>query len=458
MITSSSQRLTVIATLVGTALGVVYTLSPLTALTLPMLAWMAHRAGRTLSARERRWFYGLLTLAIALRLAAIAALFLSHDDTRPFATFFGDEEMFKSRSVWLRNIGLGVPISAADFIYAVDETGKSQYLYALAFVEALVGEAPYGLHVFNMMLYVAGALLLYHLARRAYGAIAALGGLCVLLFLPSLFMWSISALKEPSYTFLAALELFCAIHVVRGSTWARRLASLAGVVGIAFLLEGLRKGGLLVAGLGTGVGLFTALISTRRWAWMTSLAVAPIVVVAALATPQVQDRVLSVLRDSALYHAGHVFTTGFSYQTLDVWYYINPADIRRMPIGDALTYVWRSVASFVVQPLPWTIQSRALLAYVPEYVLWLTMVMLLPIGLLAGVRRDAVLTCTLAAHGAVIVVMVALTSGNVGTLIRHRGLALPYFVWLSALGACEVMRYFSRQRLADSSRLAYASR
>ena len=28
----------------------------------------------------------------------------------------------------------------------------------------------------------------------------------------------------------------------------------------------------------------------------------------------------------------------------------------------------------------------------------------------------------------------ALTSGNVGTLVRHRGLALPYIVWLSAVG------------------------
>ena len=28
-----------------------------------------------------------------------------------------------------------------------------------------------------------------------------------------------------------------------------------------------------------------------------------------------------------------------------------------------------------------------------------------------------------------------MTSGNIGTLIRHRGLALPYLVWLAALGA-----------------------
>ena len=32
----------------------------------------------------------------------------------------------------------------------------------------------------------------------------------------------------------------------------------------------------------------------------------------------------------------------------------------------------------------------------------------------------------------------AFTDGNVGTLVRHRGLALPYFVWLSGVGACEL--------------------
>ena len=35
--------------------------------------------------------------------------------------------------------------------------------------------------------------------------------------------------------------------------------------------------------------------------------------------------------------------------------------------------------------------------------------------------------------------LVAVTSGNVGTLIRHRGLALPYLVWLSAAGAAALI-------------------
>jgi len=75
--------------------------------------------------------------------------------------------------------------------------------------------------------------------------------------------------------------------------------------------------------------------------------------------------------------------------------------------------------------------------------MWLAMAALVPVGLAAGLRRDALLTCVLIAHGLLIVMMVALTSGNVGTLIRHRGLALPYFVWFSALGACQLLQRFA---------------
>jgi hypothetical protein len=424
----------------GIALGVVYTLSPLTVLMLPLLIAVARWVARDLPQQERHWFFGLLTLAVVVRLAAIAGLFLLADSTQPFATFFGDEEMFKSRSTWLRNIGLGVPISAADFIYAVEETGKSQYLFLLAYIKALVGDAPYGLHVFNTVLYLIGVLMLYRLVRASYGALVALGGLTVLLFLPSLFIWSISALKEPLYTLLAVAELACVLHVVRGRGWSTRLLAVAGVIAIAFLLEGLRKGGLLVAGIGALGGLAAGLTVSRPRLLLTAMVLLPIGIVALATMQRVEDSFLSIARQSAIYHVGHIFTPGYSYKTLDLWYYIDPADIRRMPVGDAAAYVLRSVAGYVTQPLPWAIESRAMLAYLPEYVVWLTIVALVPAGFVAGLRRDAMLTCILTAHGLALVMMVALTSGNVGTLIRHRGLVLPYFIWLAALGGYRLVQ------------------
>jgi hypothetical protein len=279
-----------------------------------------------------------------------------------------------------------------------------------------------------------------------------------MLYLPSLFVWSISALKEPLYTLLASVELVCALQIVRSRGWGVRLLSVGSVIAIAFLLEGLRKGGLLVAGIGTLGGLSAGLIVTRPRLLLASLVVVPAAVVAVVAATGIEERVLAILRDSALYHVGHVFTPGYSYRTLDVWYYIDPADVRRMPLGDAAAYAVRSIASYVVQPVPWTIESTAVLAYLPEHILWLAMVALAPVGIVAGLRRDAILTCTLVTHGLVVVMMVALTSGNVGTLIRHRGLALPYFVWLSALAGSELLQRIAARPAAIEGRLLYADR
>src|SRR5688572_33267616 len=91
----------------GAALGVLYTLSPLTVSFLACITpyWM--RISRGVPGRERDWLAALLVTALALRLAAVAILFLTADSTHPFNSFFGDEELFKSRTVWLRNIGLG---------------------------------------------------------------------------------------------------------------------------------------------------------------------------------------------------------------------------------------------------------------------------------------------------------------------------------------------------------------
>ena len=420
---------------------------------LPLLVWMTARLWRDMTKRERRALNGILLVAVVLRLVAVAGLFVFASDNQPFATFFGDEEMFKFRSVWLRNIGLGVPISAADIIYAVEETGKSQYLYLLAFVQALVGDAPYGIHVFNLTVYLAGVIVLYRLARASYGPVPAIGGLLVLLFLPSLFIWSVSALKEPLYTLLAALELVCAVAVVRTPRWSVKLLSILAIVAIAFLLEGLRKGGLLVAGVGSVLGIVAAFIVTRPRLLLATAVGAPAVVFALVAGTGIEERVLSVLRSSAIYHVGHVFTPGYSYMTLDSWYYIEPRDIPRMPMGDAAAYAARSLAGYVFEPVPWAIESRAVLAYLPEYVFWLMTILLVPAGVVVGLRRDALVTCLLATHSLILVMMVALTSGNVGTLIRHRGLVLPYIIWMAALAACELIRVVAATRPVVSTAL-----
>ena len=101
------------AIIAGIVIGVAYTLSPLTVLCLAALIALTWRLSRELTPRERAWLSSVVAIAMAIRLAAIAALFLLADPSKPYANFFGDEELFKSRTIWLRNVGLGIPVSPA---------------------------------------------------------------------------------------------------------------------------------------------------------------------------------------------------------------------------------------------------------------------------------------------------------------------------------------------------------
>jgi hypothetical protein len=119
--------------------------------------------------------------------------------------------------------------------------------------------------------------------------------------------------------------------------------------------------------------------------------------------------------------------------------------------GDqAARYVVRAAVSFLTVPRPSQINSRAALAYLPEQAVWYVIVVLLPVGVIAGLRRDPLVTSLLLAHGLAAAAMVALTGGNIGTLIRHRGLALPYFISLAMVGACDLLaRVAHRERARE---------
>lgn len=438
----------------GVLLGIAYTLSPLAVLSLVVVVVAAYHADRGLSAAESRWFRLLVTVAVLLRLMAIAALFLASDPSQPFASFFGDEELYKFRTVWVRNLGQGIPISPADVIYSYDDVGRTSHLFALALVQALVGDAPYGLHLLSMMLYFCGVLALYRFIRLSFGGVVAMAGLAGLLFIPSLAVWSISVLKEPMNVFTIAAQVMCAVYAVRARGYGQKALAVAGVLAFGFAMESLRAGGLATAvgGMLAGAALIWLLERGRRL--LAALVIVPAVIVALAGMEQVQNRVLGTMRAVAFHHAGHVLTPGQSYQLVDPDYYPSRIQLlESMPADDAARYALAAMWSYFVQPLPW-LESRTVRAYLPEQVAWYGMVFLVPFGVVAGLRRDRVLTVMLVTHAVIAILIVALTSGNIGTLIRHRSLVLVYLIWLSALGAQDgIRRMLERTRNQEGSRV-----
>jgi len=462
------------ACLAGALFGVLYTMSPMTVLfgvaMVPLFAW----AGRGLGRRERSWLFVLLGTAVAFRLLALAGLFLLtrtvdggfvslgplsaavdlHDGNQAltggsFPALIPDESYLFHRARLYRYMALGIPLGSQEYFEANQSYGQTAITYLRAYLQLLLGEAPIGIRLFDSALYLSASVALYRTVRPTFGALAALGGLAVVLFLPSLFVWSIGVLKEAPSLFLTAVIACAAVTAARTRSM-RGYMFASVIIGAGLLsLRGLRLGSELIVGGGIVAGLAGAAL-IRRPVLVPAVAILCLAGgVVALQKSDVRQVLTDQVYDATVYHMGYVRTVGWNYKLLDADFYIPTGDLgavdaQRITVASTARYVIRATVAFFFFPLPSQVQSPAALAYLPEQLAWNLLVVLAVIGVVAGLRLDATLTLVLVSLIAVGAVLIGITSGNIGTLIRHRSIAALLVPWLSSLGLCELLTWVAR--------------
>lgn len=429
------------ASAVGMLGGLVYTLSPLTVWfgmgTAAVFVW----AGRDVTGGERVWLFRILAAGFALRLLVLGAFFLAtYPFPGPFPVFIPDEATIQHRAMWFRSLALGIPIAPADYAAAFGRYAESGHLYLLAYVQLLLGPAPYGIRLTGVLFHMLGAVVLYRTVRRSLGGPAALLGLALVVFLPSLFIWSVSALKEPAYLCLTAIGISGAIGAFRAETVSRRVAATAVCIAAVLLVGTMRVGAHVMVGGGILLGVLVAAGLRRPHLILLSVVLLTAIGWFAVRQPRVQDAMRNALRIVATSHTGHVNTPGWSYRLLDPGLYgrqeINEG---RMTAAQIARYAIRAAVSVVLVPLPWQVRSLSAAAYLVEHVVWYILLLLAVVGVLAGVRADPRLVLVLCGIACVSAAAIALTSGNIGTLVRHRAMVLLPMAWLGSYGACVLL-------------------
>jgi hypothetical protein len=398
-----------------------------------LIAW----AGRGLSERERRCLWGLLIAAATVRLLAIFVLFVVSDpNVLSSFPWDGDGVYLKRRSLTIQDVWQGVSVSQVHFSRGFDHGyGWSAYLWVIAYLQYLTGPAPFGVHVFNVTLYLAAAVIMHRLTRAAYGRAPAFAGLALMLFLPTLIAWSVSALKESLYVFLCVIGVTAAISAIRASSLSARVIALAVVVGATMGNGTVRSGGSAIMTAGLLSGMAGGVLVRRRLLLLMLVVCLPFGLSRAWEIPEVQARVMSQIRASAVMHRGNVMTEGQSYKLLESRFYTDLRAVETMRPDEALRFVVRALVSVVVVPLPWQVVSSSGMVFLAQQVVWYLLVIFACVGFVAGLRRDPLVTCMLTGLSIISAVAIALNSGNVGTMIRFRDTFVPFVVWLSAVGA-----------------------
>ncbi len=429
----------------GLTVGLLYTASPLLMWVLAAILALLWTGGRGLPAAERRALVAILGAALAVRLGVIAVLFVAglptHTDLS-VGNLAGDDAYYLGRALRARDLLVGFANGRYDYFVVTDEYGRTSYLSLLTWIQVALGPTPYSMRALNAVFFVGGATLLFRTARQAFGSVTAFAGLVVLLFMPSLIFSSVSMLKESLYFLLTSILLFACYHAWHARSARARALGVVAVAAAVWLLDDLRRGALILTVAGLSVAVAIRLIAAKPWRVAATVAIVVGLAGVGLTRPDLRARAVDGVVTAAKMHGGHVFTVGHAYKLLDEGFYMNPSAPSAWNLTltepQAARFVVRAAISFLVTPWPWEMASLSELVYLPEHLMWYLCLAFLPAGLVAGWRRDPWLTSLLIGYALPTAAVLALTNGNVGTLLRMRGLVMPYMLWLSVAGALAV--------------------
>lgn len=430
----------VLATFAAAGVALAWTLSPLTVVGLVVLTMTGRWVARGTAGTERRWLIGAIVFATTARLIVLLVVFfLTNPAREQFHGLIPDGRYAIVRSLLVLNQWMGVEIGPFYRLSLYDPYGGRTYYSYLALVQWLLGPAPYGIVLTSVCAFVFGAVLMYRVVRAEFGPAVALGGLVAVLFWPTWFAWSVSMLKESLQFLLAALVAWGVVRLSKhGAGAVLALVVMAAAIAVTITL---RAGVVAIPIAGALLGMFGALTARRPAAAIALVGALVVFAAMGVSRPSAMARVASEVRMAVGRHVGHVRSVGNAYKIADQRFYSDwPESWTTTHRDEGIRFLIRSAVAFILVPLPWQAGSFAGLAILPQQFAWYGLVALAFPGVWFGLRHAPQLTMALAGCCVAGLIVIAPNSGNIGTLIRHRDMIVPFLTWLGAAGAARIVR------------------
>ncbi|HEX2042289.1 MAG TPA: hypothetical protein VHF24_06585 [Acidimicrobiales bacterium] len=300
--------------------------------------------------------------------------------------------------------------------------GKEGFYYLLGGIYWLLGpHAVAGLAV-NATFAAAIVPVVTDTTRRLYGPSAARYVAPLAVLLPGCLLWWSQLLKEAGIGLLVAVAANCAIRLTERAS----LASLVGVAASLAVLFTFRAWVALViaAGLVLGMALGKGRLLSGLGAGLGGASLLAVLVALGLGYSGYRAAVNADLKEADVVRKELATTAGSGFDA--------DADVST-PLA-AVSYLPRGLFNFVLGPFPWQIRSARQLAVVPEMVIWWWLLPSLWAGLRAGRRLVRRRSLVLLMPAVATSLLLSLSIGNFGTVLRERQQVVVLLLPLIALG------------------------
>lgn len=316
------------------------------------------------------------------------------------------------------------------------------FLYIIAWFHYSFGISWVSVKFINCLLGSLSGVIVYFITRELFTKhVAKLSGIIVMFF-PSLFLWSMTTLKDTSFIFLSTVIVLSYIKFYKTKRWLYLI-----IFAISFFFQaGIRSEFLAL----TILAIAVPYVLTSKYKLLkaiTALTLICFIVVLILSGNfgLINYSLKKYIGKTALYHRGHVFTRGSSYRILEEKYYAE--EYKERTKLSEMTYVEFSKTFskawfyFLLTPFPWHTQTQLQLSVQPQMIIWYILLPFVLIGILFSLRYKWKETFFLLFYLFLITSSIALVSGNTGTTFRHRDMVTPFYLIFSAVGIFNVFSF-----------------
>ena len=330
----------------------------------------------------------------------------------------------------------------------VDSHSLHAYTYTEAAIYFVLGHHPLVMKLINCLLGALVVGLVFLLTRRYFGHQAAAFAGIAAAFFPSTFLWSLTNMRDTMFVFAVALLLWLLSVLLATGSWSLilpLLAAFALIGGIRFYIQAML--GLLIPGA-------ILLQSRARWVQRWALAVVVGAGCAVLLWFSGGSQFFSVspadvnqVRQCMAGEARSAYVPRDTAVAAGCWVSDSQeASLAERSIRDLIGWVPTGFAYALAAPFPWAVNRPIEFVTIPEMLIWYTAVVLAVIALACHWRQWRKFAHLLAFIGG-IVLLLALTQGNEGTLVRHRGMIIPFVLIFSGAGAAWLWSLWCMRRV-----------
>jgi len=393
-----------------------------------------------LSEEDRHFLIRLFILGLSLRVFLLlfsVFIFLLQDKWMSFPgdmsviSFFGDSGFCTVRSWWIAQYVLGIQLADKSiFLSAFSNYGHHSYLYLVALFYYIFGYSPLSIIFINCIISILTGIIYYFIAKEIAGIRSARITAFLIVFFPSLVLWSIVNLKDTLVIFLIGLSLFLFTKLLK----ANKVIYLILLVFTFFFQFYLRPIFILPTVLIMGLSYMSIKIKIK----MVHIIFLIFVLIITLPFLKIG---FNIFKHKVInYHLGVISTGGFMYHIYDDWLYAPNANVKLISDFGLFRGLLKGWIYYFLEPFPWNMPLKwsVLVAYLQIIIWYFLLIFSIP-GISEQLKHNWRKSLVFVLYLLIVGSIISFTGGNIGTVFRIRDMLTPIILLFSSVGLLKIL-------------------